>query len=795
MVSVERTVALSGLPSGMERQFGLALGRRGFLQFADQRLDLLVVDGARHHAQLPPICGEGGFRGRNERFERRHIGRLQLDSERVDRQLGLALGRDRFLELGDQRFDLLVVGRASHDPQLPPIGRERRFGARHQCLERGHVGGRQFLCERIDDQCRFFARGGHFLPLVDELLDHRVIDQPRGHRQLTPIGTDRELRIGHQRAQQRQHTPIHLLFQRIHLDQRCVLQRRFLIELFDQRLDHRLGGGRGAHDDAAGLRIGGYVRARHQLFHQGGQCRRVEAPGQVHDHLLARLVDVGAQLLHHRLDLRLVLRFGEHQQTLRCRIDGGLDLGQHRLQLLHQVRRRGGSQSVQRIDLPLRLRLRRSIRLHLVDRRLDRRLLVGRRIRHDVIDLLVDLNLGVGKQHGQHFHGSGRINGRDRIDLKYRRDRRRRWLLRFLRLRQPRFRDRSYQDTDRLQLARRLDDQELAGLRQADTAAVLAQQRFNLLRHRLGRPTPEREQHTDHLEVAALRKFLHRHPRNQVLLQVLREIDQDQHAVALDERESLGQQHAVQQVDRLGGRVLAIVAVRERTCRRLVHDQCQAGLPGEPVEHVVPFLIPEIESQLLRGGHRRQLRPLPLVQHGQQLLIGRRQDLGPLVRRSGHRRRGPLDNQLRHGRPLLAGQFQLIGHGRMRQTLIVKGRHHNRGRGGNRRLVGRRGDRRCHGRFRLGRRIRRAACLDFRSRCWGVQAPAGPARRRVPDLVPVRVPDLVPARAGPVLGAGAGSCAARAREELRDPVPRRKLTRHRRGGTRRERTGWLGEST
>ena len=117
--------------------------------------------------------------------------------------------------------------------------------------------------------------------------------------------------------------------------------------------------------------------------------------GLVNRHLPGDPVVVRPQLLEHRLHPLLNLRLREDQQPPLHRVDRRLHFGQDHLQLLEQLL---GSGPIDRIDLQPGLVLRRPVRFHLVDRALDRRLLVGCGVRHDLIDLLVDAELGVGEQ-------------------------------------------------------------------------------------------------------------------------------------------------------------------------------------------------------------------------------------------------------------------------------------------------------------------------------------------------------------------------------------------------------------
>ncbi len=491
------------------RQHSRDVGRHGLI---DQRIELQDRLGGRQRVLLEPVdhlgkLGVLGLRPPHDEPVLRGIDRdgrllhqrlqqrLQLRRRHalhgIELQNRLPLRLDRLLQLPDQRLDLLVVGRAGDDAQLPPVARERGFRAGDERLERRHIGGCELLGERINHQRGLLARRRHLLPLIEQLLDDGLIHHAGHRRHLPPVRAERQLSVRDHGAQQREHGLIETFVQRVELQCRRVFQRRLLIQLFHQRLDHRLRRRRGADHHAARLRVGRDVGAGSQLLDQRGQRGGVEPLGHVHHHLLAFLIDIPPQLLHRRLDLLLVLRLREYQQAFGRDVDRRLRLGQHRLQLLDQIRSRVRVQrhAAQRVDLQTGLRVRRPIRLHLVDRRFDRLLLGRRRIRHDLIHFVVDLELRVGEQDRQCLDSGGRVNGRHRIHHQDRRRRGRR-LLAFFLPRRRRLRNRRDQDADRLQLARRLGHHQLPGLRQPHTAAVLAHQRLNLLGHPFGRPLP-----------------------------------------------------------------------------------------------------------------------------------------------------------------------------------------------------------------------------------------------------------------------------------------------------------------
>ena len=180
--------------------------------------------------------------------------------------------------------------------------------------------------------------------------------------------------------------------------------------------------------------------------------------------------------------------------------------------------------------------------------------------------------------------------------------------------------DRVHDRADRPQPAGRFGDLDLPRLRQRDDFALRAQDRLHFFGRLLGRHVPHREQHADELVFAALVELRQRHVGHEVRRNAVFEIHEHEHPAAADERVALGEQHAVEHVERFGRRVAACVAIVERAGRRRLDEQRQAGLIGEPVQHVLPGLVAEIERELgvvaVRGGRlaglavgRWRLRP------------------------------------------------------------------------------------------------------------------------------------------------------------------------------------------
>ena len=131
--------------------------------------------------------------------------------------------------------------------------------------------------------------------------------------------------------------------------------------------------------------------------------------------------------------------------------------------------------------------------------------------------------------------------------------------------------DRVDDRANRPQPAGRFGHLNLPGLRQRDHLALRAQQRLNFLGGLLRRHVPHRKQHANQLVLAALVELRQRHVGHQVRRDAVFQIHDHQHPIAADQRVALGQQHAVEHVERFGRRVAPRIAVVERAGRRRFH--------------------------------------------------------------------------------------------------------------------------------------------------------------------------------------------------------------------------------
>ena len=116
----------------------------------------------------------------------------------------------------------------------------------------------------------------------------------------------------------------------------------------------------------------------------------------------------------------------------------------------------------------------------------------------------------------------------------------------------------------------------------------------------------ERKHHADHLELAALVQLLHLDPRDELVRNSVLEVDCHQHPPAADQREILGVQHTVEQIDRLRRSVRARVAVIERSRRGCIQNERHVALLRKPFENIGPFLKPEVEHEPRLGFRRRR---------------------------------------------------------------------------------------------------------------------------------------------------------------------------------------------
>ena len=217
-----------------------------------------------------------------------------------------------------------------------------------------------------------------------------------------------------------------------------------------------------------------------------------------------------------------------------------------------------------------------------------------------------------------------------------------------------------------------VNHQKLSGGRQRRGAAGGTQQGLNLGQHLRQIAASQREEHAHQFELAVLVELVQRDPRNEPLGNAFRQIDHHQQPLMPQQGVALGQQHAIKQIQGLGGRILLGVGVVEGARRRRVEHQRQVGLSGKPFQHVDPALKTEVEAQTRLAGPSVQQGPLFFRKHGRQFLVVFPHHRRPLWARRLGDRLGPLRKDLRHLFALRVRKTRAIGHHRMRQLDVIK---------------------------------------------------------------------------------------------------------------------------
>ncbi len=681
-------------------------------------LDRLVFGGRGPNQQLPAAGVDDHSRVGKQFLEHLlHVGRIgRLDL--VGNKLIIAPrgGLVPFQFLQDSG-DGLLIRRAGPNGKLarPRVG---QHGHARQLARQAAENRRKPLSLRpgdgVIDQLFPFRRLGR-LELVDRLFEFLVVFRRGHHHQPAVLWIVGHLGLGNQLRQNRGDRVRILFFQCVEPQLGRVGPRLGRLQLFHNGLDLFVLAGQGQHDQTVRFRVVIDFRAREKRLEHAHHGRGISPRDGINLHR-GRFIGVGnpSQLLDRRLD-DLVFRVGGKRQQLgRVLVVGEHRARNHRLQGRHEAgfgrgRLPAGNNRAHAIGLQVPLLFRRKLGVHVLQHALDYFLKSGRGVNRQLPATGVVGNRGRAGHRAEHLlHRRGvRLLG-EWIELQLRRRRcgfRFGLLGRWLRYRLDHRADRPHH-------ARRIGHQQLPRRRQRHHLAVRSQQRRDLVLHHRGILAAQGKLHGDQLEPSPLVQFVQLDPRDHPLRNALRKVDHHQHLVAANQRVTLGQKHPVEDVDRLGGRVLAGVGVVERARRRLVDHQRKVRLLGKPLQHVGPKLEAKVEPQLALGQLVGPLGQLLGGEQGGQLLLGVADDFhaGRLVR-LGERLR-PLGHDRRDLRPLLVGQFHLPGDLRLGQPgetgLWIEGANQRQG-FGNRRPLGRSGCRR-------GRRTRRGGCLFGRCR-------------------------------------------------------------------------------
>ena len=596
-------------------QFGLG-SRRRLLELLEGQFDGRLAGRRRQHQQAFPFLvhrdlGLGGDLGEQVQ----HVGGRRL-LERIELQLGrFRIGRvgPQFLQ---RRLDpLMISGRGDGDqPLLRGVRGELGQGDHlsQQRLGRGQVGAAQ----GIDLDGAAIAGGPVqaqlFQRRLDQLLFGRraVDDQAFGLGVRADLGfRDQRLDLGGHRVQGGGGFRADV----IGLEPRLIRARRFALGLDLQQggSDRLLVAWFGQRDQAAGPLVVAQLGVGNQLFQHRDQLGRIDA-GQAIDLQLRRLdriADGAAPQLVHRGADRLVFGGrgpGDHGGSVFLERDERL--GNEGFEHLGQFRRgRGGGHRLGQLvqfHAAFAIGGRGGRGLDLVQHRLDLGVLGRGRVGVHLVQIRVHDELDAAHQLFQQLHLRFRVHHVDRIDLqllgfRFRRRGRRGGSLRF----RQRLDDLLHIGHD----ARPVGDEQLSGRDDGQDRVVGSQQRLDGRDGRDGIAAAQRELDSHQLVLAAFLGLFDRHLGDQAFGKLAGQIDQGQHAFAANQRIAFGQQDAVQQIERLGHRVIATIGIVERSRRGRVQHERQVGLLGEPLQDVRPALVAEIEPQAFFGVGRSRI--------------------------------------------------------------------------------------------------------------------------------------------------------------------------------------------
>ena len=243
-----------------------------------------------------------------------------------------------------------------------------------------------------------------------------MIFRRRPGDQLAGSRVDRKPGIGHQRLQGGRQLCRVGAGDRIDLESGLLFRRHDLLDLLDRRLDGLVLRGRGHHQQAFARGVQGDLRRGGQaLQHSDQSGRRIlfQAVESQRRRVFAGLVRLEPR--QRRSDRLLVGRNGQRDQRVGLGIDRHLGVRQ---QTLQQGQRRGRIGLGHRVDFQPRGVFLRRPATKLLHRRLDQRVILGRRPGDQLAGLRVDGEPGIGHQRLQGGGQLRRVGAGDRIDLE-----------------------------------------------------------------------------------------------------------------------------------------------------------------------------------------------------------------------------------------------------------------------------------------------------------------------------------------------------------------------------------------
>ena len=119
-------------------------------------------------------------------------------------------------------------------------------------------------------------------------------------------------------------------------------------------------------------------------------------------------------------------------------------------------------------------------------------------------------------------------------------------------------------------------------------------------------------------------------------------------------------EHAVQEIDRLCGRMVLGVRVSELSCRDFVHYQREVSLGRKPTQNIAPGFILKTKSQLAAGDEFAERLTLLGCQQIRELLVGCRQSCGTVFWRSRYNGLTTFGKDLHDVRRLFVTQAQRL---------------------------------------------------------------------------------------------------------------------------------------
>jgi len=587
------------------RQFRFALGRLFLLELLESGLDGRLAGRRRHHHQPRVVFVDRDLRLRGDLGEEvEDVGRrLQLEGiEPQLRRQRIGRVRAQFVQRG---LDSFVIGRRGQRVQPLLCGVRCELGQWDQLLEERLGGGQIGPVQRVRFHGAAVLRGLLQPQFLQGRFDQLLLCRRAIHDQAAGARVERDLCFRYQRLDLSNQGLACRVGSGgadfIRLEVRLVRIRSAAarLDLLERRPDGLLVRRLGQRNQAPRPRVVAELRVGNQLFEHGQQVRGIH-PRQPVQFQLGRGQGIAgespAQFAHRGLD-RLVLRRrgpDDHRRPVFLQRHGRL--GNDRFERLDQFRPRLRRRRVQPVHVDTPLALRGGRRANLVQDRLDHGVLRRRRVGVQLVQVRIVDQLGRRDELLQDGQQRVRVRLVDGIDLQLFGLGLGRHRCRWLRLR---FRKGFDHLLDVAHDARPIGDEQLLRRGNREEFVIGPQQRRHGGGHGRRVAAAQRKFDRHQFVLAPLLDFLRRDFGDQPFRKLARQVDQGQHAFAADERVAFGQQHAVQQIERLRHRIVAVIRIVEGARRRGVQDERQVGLFRKPLQHIRPALVAEGKLQPL----------------------------------------------------------------------------------------------------------------------------------------------------------------------------------------------------